>query len=206
MKICVYTVLLGGYDALLEQPVARDSDADFICFTDAADLRSDTWDLQPVTPFLPQDIHRSSREFKILGHPRLDEYDVTVCVDASVLLRSRPETIVSELLRDEVDMALLTHSFRETVLDEFDEVVRLNYDDRARVYEQLTDYAVYHPDALSAKPLWGGMLVRRRNERVSTAMRVWFDQVLRYSRRDQLSLPYALQNSGLAFRDRKSVV
>ena len=38
MKICVYTVLLGGYDALLPQPVSSTSDADFICFTDDATL------------------------------------------------------------------------------------------------------------------------------------------------------------------------
>lgn len=200
MKICIYTVLLGGYDALLDQPVAADSDADFVCFTDDPGLVSDTWRIELIEPVFPQDMHRSSRVYKILGHPVLDEYDVTVCIDASVRLRATPERIVEEFLTDDVQMALAEHSYRDSVLDEFDEVVRLNYDDRGRVYEQLTDYAVHHPDALSAKPLWGGLLIRRRSPRVAEAMRVWFDQVLRYSRRDQLSLPHALQTTGLPYR------
>jgi hypothetical protein len=200
MKICVYTVLLGSYDALLDQPVAADSNADFVCFTDDPGLVSDTWRIELIEPVFPQDLHRSSRVYKILGHPVLDEYDVTVCIDASVRLRATPERIVEELLTDDVQMALVEHSYRDSVLDEFDEVVRLNYDDRSRVYEQLTDYAVHHPDALSAKPLWGGFLVRRRSPHVADAMRVWFDQVLRYSRRDQLSLPHALQSTRLPYR------
>jgi len=40
VRICVYTVLLGGYDALLEQAVAADSEADFLCFSDSRDLVS----------------------------------------------------------------------------------------------------------------------------------------------------------------------
>jgi hypothetical protein len=197
VRICVYTVLLGGYDTLLEQVVAANSKADFLCFSDSQSIVSETWRLERVDPLLPQDLHRSSREYKILGHPVLQQYDVTICIDASVLLRSTPEQIVAQLLPEEFDMALLAHSYRDTVLDEFDEVVRLNYDDRFRVYEQLTDYAVHFPEALDARPLWGGMLIRRNTQNVADAMRIWFYQVLRYSRRDQLSLPFALQTAGL---------
>lgn len=200
MKTCVYTVLLGGYDALLEQDVARESSSTFLCFTDDPSLRSETWDVVLVTPRFPQDIHRSSRVFKILGHERLDEFDATLCIDASVRLRRAPEQIISDWLTDDVDMALVAHSYREKVVDEFDEVVRLNYDDRARVYEQLVDYALAYPDVLEARPHWGGMLVRRRVSDVDDAMRLWFDHVLRYSRRDQLSLMVALLHGGIRFR------
>ncbi|MBD3757442.1 MAG: DUF616 domain-containing protein [Microbacterium sp.] len=200
MKVCVYTVLLGGYDVLLDQPVAIDSAADFVCFSDDDGLVSDTWRVEAVVPYLPQDLHRSSRVLKILGHPLLSQYDVTICIDASVLLRATPEQIIADLLTDDVDMALAEHSHREMILDEFDEVVRLNYDDAFRVYEQLSDYAAYFPEALTAKPLWGGLLVRRNTPAVAAAMRVWFDQVLRYSRRDQLSLPLALMLGAVRYR------
>lgn len=200
MKICVYTVLLGGYDALLAQPVAVDSEADFRCFTDDPDLRSDTWQTHLVEPYLPQDLHRSSRLYKVLGHDVLRQYDVTICIDASVLLRRPPEEIVADWLLPEVDMAFARHSFREQVLDEFDEVVRLNYDDRSRVYEQLTDYALAYPDVLEATPHWGGLIVRRNTESVARAMRLWYDHVLRYSRRDQLSLMVALLHGGASWR------
>ncbi|MBN9225378.1 MAG: hypothetical protein ABS63_01765 [Microbacterium sp. SCN 70-27] len=196
----MYTVLLGGYDALLDQDVAADSESSFLCFTDDATLTSDTWEIVHVEPRFPQDLHRSSRVLKILGHERLEEFDATLCIDASVRLRQRPEEIIAAWLTDDVDMALATHSFREKVVDEFDEVVRLNYDDRARVYEQLVDYALTYPEVLEAQPHWGGMLVRRRTPAVAAAMRLWFDHVLRYSRRDQLSLMLALLHGGVRFR------
>lgn len=200
MKICVYTYVLGGYDELLEQAVAVDSEADFVCFTDDPDMRSETWRIELVTPRYPTDVVRSARELKILGHRVLDAYDVTVCIDASVLLRQPPERIVEAWLSDDVDMALPQHSYREQVLDEFDEVVRLNYDDRSRVHEQLLSYSVSDPDALTQKPLWTAILVRRRTTEVADAMRLWFDHVLRYSRRDQLSVNVALSRTRLRVR------
>lgn len=200
MKVCVYTTLLGGYDDLLEQDVAAGSEADFICFTDDADVRSETWRTHLVSPRYPQDIHRSSRVYKILGHELLREYDATLCIDASVKLRATPEKIIEDWLEDGVDVAMAAHSFRDSVLAEFDEVIRLNYDDRFRVYEQLNDYAVSYPDVLAMRPRWGGMIVRRRSEAVDRAMRTWFDHVLRYSRRDQLSLLVGLLEEDVALR------
>lgn len=200
MRICVYTYLLGGYDELLAQPVASASDADFICFTDDPELHSETWRVEMVEPRYPTDLVRSARSLKILGHPVLDDYDVTLCIDASVLLRQRPEQIVSSWLTEEVDMALPQHSFREQVLDEFDEVVRLNYDDRSRVHEQLLSYSVSDPDALTQKPLWTAIMVRRRTPAVTETMRLWFDHVLRYSRRDQLSVNVAIARTQLRVR------
>ncbi|MBN9213842.1 MAG: hypothetical protein ABS62_03045 [Microbacterium sp. SCN 70-200] len=200
MRICVYTYLLGSYDQLLDQAVAADSDADFICFTDDPELASDTWRIEHVEPRYPTDIVRSARSLKILGHPALDEYDVTLCIDASVLLRAAPEQIVAAWLTDDVDLALPLHSFREQVLDEFDEVIRLNYDDRARVHEQLLSYSVSDPDALTQKPLWTAIMVRRRTPAVAETMRLWFDHVLRFSRRDQLSVNVAIARTRLATR------
>ena len=200
MRACVYTYLLGAYDQLLPQPAAADSDVDFICFTDDPGLRSDTWQVRLIESRYPSDLVRSARFLKIVGDPSLDEYDVTLCIDASVLLRARPEAIIDAWLDDEHPVALATHSYREQLIDEFDEVVRLNYDDRARVHEQLLSYALHHGDELTAKPLWTGMMVRRRTPEVAAAMQLWFDHVLRFSRRDQLSVNVALAQSGLAYR------
>ncbi|MBW9111850.1 glycosyltransferase domain-containing protein [Microbacterium ureisolvens] len=196
----MYTALIGQYDGLIEQPVAATSTADFICFTDDPDLTSETWEIRRVERAFPQDPVRSARMYKILGHDSLDEYDVTLYIDASVLLRRSPEQIVEDWLTDGLDIALSSHGYREQLVDEFDEVVRLQYDDRSRVYEQLMDYSVEYPEVLEARPLWTGMLVRRRTPAVASAMRVWADHVLRYSRRDQLSVLVALRSKDVAVR------
>lgn len=188
MTVFVYTALFGGYDRLPEQPVRASSSARFVCFTDDPALESDTWEVRVVAPALASDPVRSARLLKILGTSIDADADVTVWIDASVLLRVTPEELVDRWLPPSADMAVSAHSYRTSLVDEFDEVVRLNYDDRARVYEQMIDYSVSHPDVLDRRPLWTGILVRRQNARVGEAMRVWADHVLRYSRRDQLSV------------------
>jgi len=192
----VYTALLGGYEELNEQPIAAQSDIPFICFTDDPDLTSDTWQLVHVEPLLPLDLVRSQRDLKIRGHAALDGFDETLYIDNSVLLLKTPELILDEWLAD-ADYAVSLHSYRERVIDEFDEVVALNYDDAGRVHEQLLHYSELYPELIHQHPYWNGMIARRRGAVVDAAMRRWFDHVLRFSRRDQLSANVALGLSGV---------
>ncbi|MDN4598391.1 glycosyltransferase domain-containing protein [Leifsonia virtsii] len=192
----MYTALLGGYEELLEQPVAKRTDIPFICFTDDPDLRSETWRIVLVEPMLPLDLVRSQRDFKIRGHQALEPFTETLYIDNSVLLKVPPEEILDEWLRD-ADYAVSLHSYRERVIDEFDEVVALNYDDAARVQEQLLHYADLYPELIHQHPYWNGMIARRMTPQVQSAMMRWFDHVLRYSRRDQLSANVALGLSGM---------
>lgn len=201
MKTCVYTAVIGGYDALLEQPVRQQSDAQFICFTDDKSLSSDTWEIVYVEPHFAGDPIRSARILKALGHPLVKEFDASLWMDATVLLKAAPEKIIGDWLGDDADVAFPEHSFRETVLDEFDEVVVLNRDHPERVYEQLLHYAAEYPELLAQKPLWTAMIARRHSSvDVDRVMRLWFDHILRYSRRDQLSIRYALGKRDVRLR------
>lgn len=60
-KSCAYTVLIGNYEPLNEQPVAADSDLPFICLTDDRALTSSTWTVVQVEPAFPMDPIRSQR-------------------------------------------------------------------------------------------------------------------------------------------------
>jgi hypothetical protein len=191
----VYTALIGGYERLQEQPVAKTTDIPFICFTDDPGVTSTTWDVRVVEPALLADPSRSSRYPKILGEPLAGEYDETLWIDNRVVLHEEPGALLDDLLGD-ADVAVMHHSFRPSVIAEFDEVVRGGLDEPARVYEQLIHYAETRPGVLDERPYWGGFIARRWTPEVRAAMRTWMDHVLRYSRRDQLSFRYALD--GLA--------
>jgi hypothetical protein len=187
MSPCVYTVLLGQYEQLNEQPVAHESDWRFICFTDDPTLTSTTWQVRLVEPLFAADLSRSQRQIKHLAHRFLPEHDVSLYIDNSVLMKVPPEEILAQWPLTS-GFALCAHSFRETVLDEFLEVLRLGYDDQARLLEHLNHVQWHHPDVLAAKPMWSGVMLRRHHEpKIKAAMELWFQHVLRYSRRDQLS-------------------
>ncbi len=194
---CVYTVITGGYERLNEQPQAAGSAVPFICFTDDPDCRSESWQVRRFRPVLPGDAVRSQREGKLRPYLLLPEFDQSLYIDNSILLKQPPEALFAA-----ADMAsglcLPAHSFRDTLLDEFTAVLNDRLDDPLRVAEQMEHYLAFCPDVLSARPNWTAILLRdHANPRVRTAMEIWLAQVYRYSRRDQLSAPVALHMAGL---------
>jgi len=193
---CVYTTLIGRYEKLNEQPVARQSAIPFICLTDDPGLTSETWQVVRVTPLFEQDPVRSQRMLKLRPHRHLSGFDCSLYIDNSVALIAPPEQIFSTYLSN-ASFALPTHSFRASVRDEFEEVAACRLDDPERIADQLVDYATADPDVLRERPYWSAVLLRdHRDARVYETSEIWAAHVLRYSRRDQLSANRAFRRSG----------
>lgn len=188
----VYTALIDNYEVLNEQPVAADSSVDFVCFTDDPDAASDSWEIRRVTPRFPLDSVRSARYLKINGPDLLPEYDESLWIDNTVLLRVPPERIFDDWLAS-ADLAMPVHSFRTNILAEFDAIATHGLDDAGRVYEQLIHYTAVNAEALQEAPLWTALVARRHTREVRLIMHAWSDHVMRYSRRDQLSVNYVMR-------------
>lgn len=192
----VYSALFGSYETLNDQPVANDSKLRFLCFTDDPTLKSDTWEVHVVRPRFPWDPTRSAREIKILGHPAILEHRTSLWVDNRVQLKMPPERFLPTLLRD-AEVSLPLHSFRTTVRDEFDAVLRHGFDRAERVREQLHYMNKHQPEVLRQHPYWTAILARRHGPAMHDAMMDWMFHVLRHSRRDQLSINAILSRSSL---------
>ena len=95
-RLCVYTVLIENYESLNEQPVVENSQVDFICFTDNPQLTSSSWKIVHVRPVLPLDSARSSRFLKMRPDHILGDYESSIYIDNSVVLKARPEDIYDE--------------------------------------------------------------------------------------------------------------
>lgn len=198
-RLVVYTALLGGGQRLRETALAQESSADFVCFTDDPALRSDTWQVINVEPRLPADPVRSERHLKILGHPVLDGYDRSLWVDNAVELLALPESFVDGWLED-ADVAAPVHTLYRTVREEAEASIDLGRDDHLRVFEQLAHYVGSSPTAIETNPHWTALLARRRTPQVEAVMTTWWEHVLRYSRRDQISFTVVTGDSSLRLR------
>ncbi|HPU03454.1 MAG TPA: DUF616 domain-containing protein [Rhodoglobus sp.] len=192
----VFTSITGGYETLNETPVEVDTGVDFLCFTDDPGVVSDRWTVIVVPRWFPSDPMRSQRVTKIVGHPALDSYDETLYIDNTVRLKVDPGVILDEWLEHH-DLAIPLHSFRSSVLAEFEAVRGVRLDTSERLDEQLDHYSRDYPDVLKQPPHWNGMIARRSTGAVRHAMEIWLTHVLRYARRDQLSLNVALAVAGL---------
>ena len=193
----VYTAVISGYERLNEQPAARDSGIDFVCFTDDDTVVSETWDVRVIEPRFPLDAVRSARYVKTMGPILLADDDESLWIDNTVLLTAPPARIFDEWLAD-ADLGMPRHSLRRSVVAEFEAVATFGYDDAARVYEQLIQYSQLDDAALREVPFWTAILARRHTPPVLAAMQTWYEHILRYSRRDQLSINFVLRAAGVA--------
>jgi hypothetical protein len=203
-RIALYTATIGKYEhpsQILSHTAADgiSSGVDCYRFTDsaAADVNDQNRQAQPPwkavqhAPRLPTDPIRSARAIKILGDSALSAYDVTVWIDNRVRLKIPAEELVERFLPSDADIAVPLHSYRRSLSDEFDAILSGRFDDPRRVREQRFAYAQAIPH-LPARPVyWTAILIRRNNATIRAFNTIWWEQVVRYSRRDQLSFPYA---------------
>ena len=196
-RLCVYTTLIGDYEYLNDQPLSKNTDIKFACLTDNKNLTSDTWSIVNVDPIFAMDPIRSQRLVKFNPWEYLRDYDASLYIDNSVRLLVPPEDIFAQHSVEQ-GMTLPAHSFRQSVLDEFLEVARLGFDDQFRIFEQLNHYQIECPNILKERPFWAAILIREHaSPSVRRMAHIWSAQVLRYSRRDQLSINLAIRRAGL---------
>lgn len=195
---CLYTGVFGGYEELNElQGEAKASKVKKICFTDDENITSDTWEIRIVKPAFPLDSVRSQRMVKVNPHKFLPEFKSSVYIDNTVKLLVDPVKLIKDFCKAG-NVSFPIHSFRNSVYEEFFAVVQSGLDDSARLFEQMNHYQIISPDALHRKPYWAGMIIRNHMEPdVIELMETWYGQILRYSRRDQLSLVYSELMTGI---------
>lgn len=195
MRRAVYSALMGAYELPVMQDVVFPNDVDKFLFTDRPErVERPGWQVVEVAPRYTDSV-RSARYLKIVGHPRLLDYDQTIWIDNRVQLKGRAMDLF-DLVRNH-DLALPKHSFRGSIVEEFEEVLRSGYDDPSRVRLALAMMrASGVPDR--SQPLWTGVIVRKNRPEVQACMQYWLELLLLGSRRDQLSILTAIANYNVA--------
>lgn len=175
-------------------PVPKSKNCDFICFTNEQLPPVAGWEIRLVACVLPMDLPRSSRHPKAMPHLYLEGYSKSLYVDSSVLLLGDPRAFWRFLMRTKKSiLGAFAHSFHSTLAQEFAVVGELGYDKLSILQDQLEDHSAQIPEYVDLKPIWGGIIARKHLEQdCKTAMEIWFANICRFSRRDQLSLPLAI--------------
>jgi hypothetical protein len=192
----VYTCLF-GYSERFSDYEYGDRSVDYICFTDNPSLRSKHRQIRHFSnPLL--DSHRLSKSFKHLPHRYLSEYDRSLYIDNIVRLKKTPAEIF-DLFPE--DLAILKHPDRDCVYDEAIAVTDLQIDDRKIIKKQMGFYRdIGYPkhNGLNATTF----LLRNHNlPKLVVLNEDWHTQVLRYSKRDQLSWNVCAWVRGFHYRE-----
>lgn len=193
---CVYTVLYGALDRL---PPLDGAGMAAIAFVepDFPPGEANGWTLRHLPPRLPGDPVRSARFAKLHPHLLLPDFNESLYIDCTVRLRQPPRALFAALLDGHAaPLACPAHSHRTSVLDEVRAVLALGYDDPALIRRQVAAYAALGLSGTG--PLaWCGLLLRRHHDaKLARFSALWWEQVLRFSRRDQIALPFLAEQEG----------
>ena len=199
---CVYTCLVGAYDTI-KKPSYIQAGWDYICFTNDVKLlnagKKDGWSFRPLVRE-DLDATRINRYHKLLPHIVLPDYDESLYVDSNV-------DIISPFIFDLITARgtvglLLPYHFMEK-----DSYIHKNWILSTRKYavEPIQDFT--NMMIKSGFPHNYGMTENNcifrvhANQRFQKIMEEWWNCVVKYCERDQLSLPFLLWKSKIALFD-----
>jgi asparagine synthase (glutamine-hydrolysing) len=200
-RLVIYTALVGAKESLanplelLPPGASSDLALDFVCITDQPQLSSPVWRMQLIGDrHLPPE--KLSRRPKALPHLYFADAEHSLYIDNTVRFSRLPQaadlvTSQSYLFR------AFRHATRKHPGEEAAAVAMLAYDEVDTVCGQMDFYAARRPLA-SLGPLTTGTVLLRQHHApaVQRFGVLWWESILAFSKRDQLSIDFALAESG----------
>ena len=192
----VYTCLFGDYEPLRNPFRPEFRGFRKICFTDNPDLRSEGWEIR-YCPKSSLDAARESRRYKLMPQCFLPECTWSLYVDNSISFLKSPMHLFEYAVSNGKDMYCFAHELRDCIYDEAETIIIEDIDDERRVRAQMDRYrALGYPEHAGLPA--GTVLLRKHGVPSLARMgEIWFEQVLHFSKRDQLSFPFAAQETGV---------
>ena len=192
----VYTFIFGDYDDL-KSPAIITPGWDYICFTDDHTLRSDFWDVR-VSPRCHSDRQLVPKKYatkhKILFHRYLQGYDLSLSIDANLEPNCNLDDFIREHFRADDDM-MICYQARDCVYDDAERSKWRLLDEPARIDAQVQRYRAVGYPAHNGLYLSGIIARWHGRANVRQMCDLWWQEYRRGSRRDQLSLNYAIWKS-----------
>ncbi|WP_195162426.1 glycosyltransferase domain-containing protein [Mesorhizobium sp. NBSH29] len=167
----------------------RSPGIDFFCFTDDPHLNSTQWKIIQAPPSA-LDPHRRSKSFKHRPHLAFPDHAESLYLDNTIELKLGVAELFDLYLGSEVRLGAFRHELRDCIYDEADAVLAAAYDTRECVLPQIEHYRRQSYPAHYGLNSMGFILRRHNDHLVSATMDAWHEEVLRFSKRDQISFNY----------------
>jgi len=196
-KIVVYTALFGEYDDLKTPPQPING-CDFVCFTNNRKLKSEIFDIRYLN-IKGMDNTRRNRMVKLLPHRFFSDYEYSLYLDGSVSIKRTDikEFTLTHLAKH--NWAVFSHPSRNCIYEELDACIERQKDDPETMRRQIEFYRRQaHPEQYGLTQ--NTILLRRHNKPdIIRFSELWWQELERFSKRDQLSIPYVARKEQLDY-------
>jgi len=206
-EIVVYTCIVGAYDNL--NPLEDEEGVRYVCFTDQPGPLPPPWEARPLQA--PEEARTNrlvNRYHKLHPHVLFPEATRSVYIDGNLTFAGSFAAVAKCLDQHGLGFAAFSHPWSpHSLADEVEACIRhgkFTHSDQQAVSRQLAKFdeeGMPRADTIPA----GYFLARSHSQPLlAVCMQEWWEQLLGFTGRDQVSLPYALWKSGIpwAFLDR----
>jgi len=192
-KKIIFTFIFEGYD-VLKEPAVVTPGWDYFCMSDTG-IYSNIW--QPINLAKKlSHINCPKRKASLLKieHYKYIPYDYDVCItlDGSMLLNTDLNLFLDEYWEDDTDLMIARHPKRKCIYDESVRVLELELDTKMNVLSHMRRYS--QEGFPRNQGLYGTRMMVKNNksEKLRRVCEIWGREYSEGSRRDQLSLNYAI--------------
>lgn len=172
------------------------NDCSFVCFTDMNDLDSNTFEVKRY-PRINCDPVRCARFFKLLPHLFFPDYEYSIWIDASIVIKKENLRRLVERYLRENDIAMFTHAERDCIYDEGAVCIDSGKDAPTIINAQLNHYRKNGYPRHNGLVNTGVILRRHSAPSIIQVDTDWWNQLVNFSQRDQLSFNYVAWKNGL---------
>jgi hypothetical protein len=196
LKIAVLTSLIGNGN-FLSPPMIKFDDVDYYAYTDQQNIEG--WNrIKPIDFSYDRTYsnRRSAKIPKILPSSVAPNYDYYVWTDSTHQIVVHPSIMIENFMQN-CSMGVFKHPFRNCVYDEADIIKEISFDHKDLVDSQMNFYRGenYRKD----NGLYElGAFITKNDEMSSRLGWMWWEQICKYSSRDQLSFPYCVEKCGIS--------
>lgn len=194
-KKVIYTAIFGDRDDL--KPIRKQKGFDYYVFTDNPTLKHPVLKTKINKP-VDSDPCRNARFVKINPHLVLPGYEYWIWIDANIAVeRIDFDQLLERYLKNH-DIALHKHPIRQCIYDEASACREKGFDLSEKIDAQITKYRD------EGYPADNGLcstsiLFRRNTDRMIDFNNLWWKELSKYSRRDQLSFNYLAWKHGFSY-------
>lgn len=197
-KIAVYTCMIGKYDHI-QEPLFKPNNLDYIIVTDGPLPSTGIWksiDIRTIKGIPSLDDSRVSRYIKLHPHLFLNEYDYSIYIDANIKTVGDMRYLI--YLLNQYGFIASIHRHRDCIYEELKACIRLKKGDPKIMRKQIDSYrSSSMPEHYGL--IEANLIVRDHHNPICIEiMERWWQEIAKYSGRDQLSLPFVLWKMGIS--------
>jgi hypothetical protein len=197
MKVIIYTCNTNGYDRRKIAP-NFDSNTQYLYYSDDMSML-DGWRIMPVDKTVHENNSKICRYYKINSH-LLPRHEYSIWIDASFQLKNLDVVAYINKNLGKADMACYFHNTDQKERSCIYKEAAVNIANESNNIEVILDQITKYKN--EGYPIYNGLyatgiLIRRNTAKIREFNKIWWDEVKKYSHRDQISQMYAIWKSNI---------